>query len=170
MEIDSGPRGLLISSYWLGNFYFLLLLILVLFSLNLTASLLAILEVHQSVSSLSFVLFACTVSIFFYYPPFLLLFLFPLPPLLLPFSPLLSSLMMCLAFKAFHCCITGLFVSPSCKERKRCNSSGRGEIFLCTFTLKSNVWMCSQTCTHKQFILKIQTLRYIKSVMWNYIS
>lgn len=97
------------------------------FLLSLSFSLLALYFLDVStcrclVLHLSLLAVLHSVLFFFFFFPISVLCL---PPALLLLLSLPSSLMMCLAFKASHCCITGLFVSPSCKERKRCDSSGR---------------------------------------------
>lgn len=98
-------------------------------------------------------------------PPF---FSFSIPVLSLSPIPLLffllllltlpTSLMMCLAFKASHCCITGLFVSPK-REKKDSILLGHSKIFympshcggqcICMDAHKLPVLMtCTSACTH----------------------
>lgn len=78
---------------------------------------------------------------------------------LLPSSPLPSSLMMRLAFKASHCCITDLFVSLSCRKRRSASTRrGRGE----------SLWLHSEEACfniHRQElqIFKIHTFKHIQN-------
>lgn len=148
-------------------FFFLIPLLLPSpYPLSISISLLALYFLDLSLSSPSFVTFLDRIT------SFLILFSIPvffLSPTLLSLPP---SLMMCLAFKASHCCITGLFVSPSSKRRKKdVIPQGQSQISICLHNVEYNsstwMWMRQKihfhTCKNKTSMYAQKTYKFMST-------